>query len=114
MVKDILSHPVSAERKFLDFFKNMLTSRKGLSEDFEINNFNNVEVKLMKEFTPDELIRYFSDAREMMSDWANQVSADELEITGNHPAMGEAKLGEMIKMVYLHNIMHLCDIKEVI
>ena len=58
------------------------------SEDFEINIFNNAEVKLMKEFTPDELIRYFPEPREMMSDWENQVSTDELEITGSSSSDG--------------------------
>ena len=85
-----------------------------MDEDLDITKFNNSEVKLMEDITPDELIKKFTKARGKMSDWLNQLSGDELEITGIHPAMGKAKLREMIKMVNIHNIMHLRGIKKVI
>jgi len=113
-IKDVLAHLISAEKNFLELFKNIKSIGVGSPEGFEINRFNNSQVKAMKTYKTSDLLTSFLKARSKMSEWVAQLNIEDLEIKGNHPAMGEAKLGEMIKMVYLHNIMHQRDIKEIL
>ena len=113
-IKDVLAHLVSAEKNFLELFKNIKSIGGGSPEGFEINRFNNSQVKAMKTYKTSDLLTSFLKARSKMSEWVAQLNIEDLEIKGIHPAMGEVKLGEMIKMVYLHNIMHQRDIKEIL
>ena len=44
--------------------------------------------------------------------WVLLVSDSDLEKIGRHPFLGQTTLREMIKMVYLHNQIHIRDIKN--
>lgn len=113
-IKDILAHLVSADINFLEYFKRLKSSGGGLPEEFDLNTFNNAQVNMMKSSKAKDLLEQFNENRNKMALWVSQLKFEDLELEGIHPAMGKAKLGEMIKMVYLHNILHLRDVKSVL
>ena len=65
----------------------------------------------MKGLDSKKLISLFRETRRNTIEWLNDLSDEELQKAGKHPAMGEATLGEMVKMIYLHNQMHIRDIR---
>lgn len=110
-IRDVLAHFISAERSFLKLFDNIRNGGSGSPEEFSINEYNDSQVLKMKEISSEELILLFRETRSSTLMWLKGLSEGELKITGRHPAMGVATLGEMVKMIYLHNQMHLRDLK---
>lgn len=109
-VKDILAHFVSSDQNFLRLFKDILIKGKGVSDKFPIDDFTNHQIRLLASLKPTELIDQFKEARSDISMWVEQLSENDLDTGGWHPGMGKSRLGDMIKMVYLHNKIHLRDI----
>lgn len=113
-IKDVLAHFVSAEKSFQFLCENIRNGGQGTPDDFSINEFNNSQVKKMKNIVPADLIDLFRETRAYTVNWIKGVSERDLILTGRHPAMGDASLGEMIRMIYLHNQMHMRDLKAAI
>ena len=109
-VKDILSHFISAERSFLSLFDNIRVNNKGTPEGFSIDEFNNSQVLKMKEIQNKELIELFKETRTNTINWFMTIPETDLDKIGKHPGMGEVKIIDMIKMIYLHNQMHLREL----
>jgi hypothetical protein len=113
-VKDLLAHFISAEKSFLLLFNNILESKQGALEEFSIDEFNNSQVLKMKNIEKEMLIELFRATRSQTINWLKVLPESDLEIIGNHPAMGEVKIIEMVKMIYLHNQMHMRDLRSAI
>lgn len=111
-VKDLLAHFISAEKSFKLLFNNILESKQGALEEFSIDEFNNSQVLKMKDIEKEMLIELFRATRSQTINWLKVIPESDLEIIGNHPAMGEVKIIEMVKMIYLHNQMHLRDLRS--
>jgi hypothetical protein len=113
-IRDVLAHFISAERSFIQLFENIKNGGRGVSDDFLIDEFNNAEVTKMKSIDTSSLLALFIKTRTHTVKWVKGLSEGEIERTGKHPAMGNATLKEMIKMIYLHNQMHMRDLKAAI
>ena len=109
--RDILAHFLSAELSFLVLFRSIAAGGPGAPEGFSIDAYNQEQVAGMRDATPDELLRQYRAARADMADWVAGLPPEDLEKRGRHPALGVSALGKMIKMVYLHNLMHLRDLR---
>ena len=46
--------------------------------------------------------------------WVSRLSAEDLEIEGRHPYLGQVPLVEMLKMLYLHNQIHFRDFRKLL
>jgi uncharacterized damage-inducible protein DinB len=114
-IRNVLSHFVTAERAFLlSLFPNVVAGGTGATEEFSIDRFNARQQEKTLELTPNELLAQYKDIRSRMVEWVNQLQEEDLEKSGRHPFIGWTNLGEMIKMVYVHNLIHYRDVKRVI
>ena len=111
-IRDILAHFISAEKSFLQLFENIRLGGSGTPDGFSINEFNDSQVSAMKVMDSGKLLILFKETRSITQEWVKGLSDEEINKKGKHPAMGEATLGEMVKMIYLHNLMHMRDIKS--
>ena len=110
--RSILAHLVTAERGFLELFESICQGGGGASEDFSIDRFNARQQEKTRDLAPADLLLQYIDARAAMAAYVVSLKGAELAITGRHPAMGTSTLAEMIKMLYIHNNMHVRDIKQ--
>jgi hypothetical protein len=111
-VRDVIAHFISAEKSFLILFENIRNYNQGAPANFDINEFNNSQVEKLKQFSTKELTSWFMDTRDETISWVNKLSESDLDKTGHHPAMGDARLRDMLKMVYLHNQIHLKEVRS--
>lgn len=109
-IKDILSHFISSEQSFISLFDSIRLFGQGTPDDFSVDEFNNSQVLKMKDINKNELVELFNQTRAKTIDWLMNISDTELEKIGKHPGMGEVKLIEMVKMINLHNQVHLRDL----
>jgi hypothetical protein len=109
--RSILAHLVTAERGFLKLFEAIRQGGTGVSEDFSIDRYNASQQEKTKGLSPADLLPQYAAVRAEMTAYVSTLSDDDLATRGRHPAMGMSTLAEMVKMLYLHNNMHLRDIR---
>jgi len=113
-VRDVLAHFVFAEKGFLNLFKEILQGEEGSPADFDIDLYNQ---KMMRDYKYQDLhslIGEFTDTRKLTLEFMDSLNLEELNTVGRHPALGMTTLSEMIKMIYLHNQIHLRDVKKIL
>lgn len=113
-VRSVLAHFVTAEQGFLKIFTNIRQGGPGASDDFDIDRYNASQQAKVGQLAPADLLALYQSTRAEMVAFAASLDEADLQKQGRHPALGITALGEMLKMVYLHNIMHLRDLKKAI
>lgn len=109
-VREILCHFVSAESSLVELFKRIVATGEGVSEDFDIDRWNNSKVSKMREMLPDELIRQFEVTRARTVSWTGTLEEPDLDKVGRHPFLGMVELEQMLKLLYRHNMLHQRDV----
>lgn len=112
--RSILAHFVSAEQGFLKIFASIRAGGPGASDDFDIDRYNASQQAKLAEIAPAELLQHYRAVRAEMAAFAAGLDEADLQKRGRHPALGVTSLAEMLKMVHLHNTMHLRDLKRVV
>ena len=113
-IRSVLAHFVTAERGFLELFRNMLEGGSGVGPDFDIDRFNASQQEKTKTLSSDELLLNFKLTRKEMIAFVSGLKDGDLLLTGRHPFLGQTSLAEMIKMIYRHNQIHIRDMRKYI
>ncbi len=111
-VRAMLAHFVSAEYAMQELLQDILSSNPGAPEDFDIDAFNESEVKRLGSRDPQELLLDFKAARAATVALMEGMSATDLQRRGHHPWLGYAPLSKIIKLIYRHNQIHERDIRR--
>jgi DinB superfamily len=113
-IRNVLSHFVTSERGLLKLFERIRTTGEGSSEDFSIDRYNAAQQQRTKDLTPQELLAQYKAIRSEAVAWTLSLSESDLEKQGRHPFLGMTTLREMVKMLYIHNLIHYRDMKKVL
>jgi uncharacterized damage-inducible protein DinB len=113
-VRSILAHLMTAERAFITLFEGIRRGGGGASEDFVIDRYNARQQEKTRALSIPQLFEEYKSGREKMIQWVSAIQDSDLERTGRHPYLGVTTLREMIKLVYVHNQMHLRDLRRVL
>jgi hypothetical protein len=108
----LLAHIVSSEIGRNELVINIYHGGKGAPLDFEIDPFNQLEVKRLSVESNDDLLKRFDQERTNLIHLISAMSLQDLERTGNDPYLGEVALLEMIKLTYRHLQIHLRDARR--
>jgi hypothetical protein len=112
--RNLLAHFVSAERTFAFYGRDILNGGEGAPEDFVIDEFNETQVGSMKSASAPDLIAQFEEARTNTIHLIQSMSDADFDRVGRHPWFGKVPLGNMIKLIYRHTMIHQRDIKKAI
>ena len=113
-IRNVLAHFVTSERGLHKLFESVLEGGLGASDDFSIDRYNARQQEKTEDLTPQELLEQFADVRGDLVKWVSKLSQEDLAVEGRHPYMGQVNLGEMLKMIYLHNQMHFRDFRKLV
>ena len=111
-IRNVLSHFVTSERGLVKLFEQIRQGGAGAAEDFSIDRYNASQQAKTKDLSPVELLEQYKEVRANSVTWVSGLKDEELEIKGRHPFLGETVLGEMVKMLYIHNQLHYRDLKK--
>lgn len=111
-IRDVLAHFVTSERGLIKLFEQIRQGGSGAASDFSIDRYNAAMQERTKEMTPQELLEQYRQVRVSSVEWVSGLNEAELEITGRHPFLGQTVIREMIKMLYIHNLTHIRDMKR--
>ncbi len=62
----------------------------------------------------EELLQRFIQERQALTERVRQMKPEDLLRMGRHPFLGVAPLGEIIKLVYRHNVIHQRDVRKLL
>lgn len=111
-VKQVLAHLISAETAYQNLMQDVLSGESLTPYDFDIDLFNQRELSAAETISAHELIEAFCNIRAACIEFTNTLSESDLYKTGYHPRSGDMKIDEIIKLVYLHNMMHQRDVQK--
>ena len=113
-IRNVLSHFVTSERGLVRLFERIRAGGEGAADDFSIDRYNAAHQEKTKDLPPQELLEQYKEVRADSVAWTLSLQESDLDIEGRHPFLEMTTLGEMIKMLYLHNIIHYRDMKKVL
>jgi hypothetical protein len=111
-IRNILSHFVTSERGLLKLFEKIRQGDAGSPDDFSIDRYNAAMQARTQDLTPQELLEQYKAVRADSVTWTSGLSQVDLQKRGRHPFLGITTIREMIKMLYIHNMTHLRDMKK--
>jgi len=113
-VHDLFVHFFESENSVPRLVRGILEGGPGVSDDFDLDRYNESHVSKLVGLTPSELLERFAQQRAETVAFVSGLNQTDLEKTGRHPFLGIAPVGEMLKLMYLHLQLHLRDIKRVL
>jgi len=113
-IRNVLSHFVTSERGLVKLFERIRAGGEGSSDDFSIDRYNAAQQEKTKDLAPQELLELYKAVRADSVAWTLSLEESDLEKQGRHPYLEMTTLREMIKMLYLHNIIHYRDMKKIL
>lgn len=113
-VREMFSHVVESERSLPALFKNIQSGGSGVSDDFDLKRYNERAVEKTGDLPYADLLKMFAERRAETVKFVASLSEEDLQKMGRHSSLGEKKLDEMIKMMYLHVKVHVRDIKRLL
>ncbi len=111
-VAQTLEHLILAERQLAQLIERVAGGGPGAPEGFDVDAFNRARTGTLGAVDRAALLDAYRAQRAVTAALARRLDAAQLARRGRHPAMGESSVEEMLKMIYLHNTLHIKDIKK--
>ncbi len=111
--RQVLAHFVEAEGSIMRLAENIRGGGPGSPEDFDLNSYNERHVSRLDGVPPDELLARFTEQRRNTVQLVRQFTPEDLEKCGRHPWLGMTTIGEILKMIYRHNQIHIREMRQV-
>lgn len=111
-VRDALEHLTMAETSLMTIIADVAAGGAGAPEGFDVDAFNRDHTGHLAAMDRPALLTAYRAQRARTAALARGLSEKQLALRGRHPAMGESSVADMLKMIYLHNAMHIKDVKR--
>ncbi len=111
-VRQAFEHLAISEHSIRRLCEEIIKGGKGAPEGFDVDGFNKRKTGAFEAKTLEELFVLYTETRRRTADFARGLDDGQLALRGRHPAMGDSSLGDTLKMIYLHNSMHIRDVKK--
>lgn len=113
-VREILCHLLDAEQGFHHIISDVLRGGSGAPEGFNLDAYNERQVRGMTRLAIPTLMESFSRARMTTIDLVQRMQESDLQRRGRHPYLGLVALEEMLKLIYRHAMIHQRDIRRAV
>jgi hypothetical protein len=111
-VRQVLAHFISTERALRTLVEAIISGGEGAPQDFDIDRFNEAQVKLLDEHTPSSLKGIFREERESTLNLLEALEPEQTRLQGRHPYFGNMTVEQLLKWTYQHAQVHLREIRR--
>lgn len=111
-VRQILAHFALAEDSLCRLVENIVNGGAGTPEGFNLDAYNEYKVSSVEKSTVNELLDLFDKNRQSTIELVSELNSNDLEKMGRHPFLGYAAVGDIVKLIYRHNQIHLREIRR--
>jgi hypothetical protein len=110
---ELLAHLVSAEVGRGELISVIASGASGAPPEFQIEEYNRVEVEKFSVESNDSLLDRFWTERTNLAGLVGRLTPFDLTRQGNDPYLGSTALIEIIKLTYRHNLIHLREVRGI-
>lgn len=111
-VRQVLAHFALAEDSLFRLVENIVNGGAGTPEGFNLDAYNEYKVSSVEKSTVNELLDLFDKNRQSTIELVSELNSNDLEKMGRHPFLGYAAVGDIVKLIYRHNQIHLREIRR--
>lgn len=108
-VRQTLAHVGSAERSHLQVAHSIVSGTRIDVRGFDLDAWNVAQVAKRDNWSPEEILSDLRGAHEETLAFLDGIDAEALTLTGIHPALGEVSVGQVLRIIALHDGMHCRD-----
>jgi hypothetical protein len=113
-IRDNLAHLVDAERAHRRFVWAVLEGRSTYLKDFDLDHWNQEHVARRADQPFDEILADLHTERQETLAFITTISAEAWNRQGDHPALGQVSVLQVIKVIGVHERMHLKEIRQLL
>jgi hypothetical protein len=108
---ELLAHFLSAELGRGELVREVARGGKGTPPEFEIDEYNRLDVEKLAVETNQFLLNKFWAERSSLAAFVASLSQTDMERQGNDLFLGWTSLAEIIKLTYRHNQIHIREVR---
>ncbi len=113
-IRDNLAHLVDAERAHRRFVEVVLEARSIHLEGFDLDRWNQEHVARRADQSIDEILDALRVERQKTLAFISTIPPDAWEKRGDHPALGDVSVRQVIKVIGVHERMHLKEMRNLL
>ena len=113
-IRDNLTHLADAERAHRRFVEAVLASRSTRLEGFDLNRWNEERVARRAAQSVEEILDDLRTQRQETLALIDAIPPDAWDNEGDHPALGRVSVGQVVKVIGVHERMHLKEIRRLL
>lgn len=109
-VRLTLAHVGSAQWSHLEVARRMAAGETVDLPDFDLDAWNEAHIAERADWSVDQVLADLEAAQQASFALLDQLDAETLARTGVHPALGEMGVGQVIRVIGLHDNLHRRDL----
>ena len=109
-VRLTLAHVGSAQRSHLEVAERLVSGETLDMPEFELDTWNEAAVAERAHWSVGQVLADLDAAQQETLAFLRDLDADRLSISGLHPALGEVTVGQVLRIIPIHDNMHRRDI----
>jgi uncharacterized damage-inducible protein DinB len=109
-VRLVLAHVGAAQWSHLDVARRLVAGEVAEIPDFDLDAWNNAAVAKRADWSVEQVLADLDAAQRATFDFLDGLDAEKLAITGSHPALGELSVGQVVRVIGLHDGLHRRDV----
>ena len=113
-IRDNLAHLADAERAHRGFVGAVLKGRSTHLAGFDLDRWNQEHVARRAGQSVDEILDALRSERQETLSFMASLPADAWDQVGDHPALGQVSVGQVIRVIGVHDRMHLMEMRRLL
>jgi uncharacterized damage-inducible protein DinB len=109
-VRLTLAHVGSAQWSHLEVARRLAVGETVDLPGFELDAWNEAQVSERADWSVDQVLADLKTAQQASFAFLDELDAETLARTGAHPALGEMSVGQVIRVIGLHDSLHRRDL----
>ena len=113
-VRLTLAHVGSAQWSHLEVARLLLEGQPVNIVDFDLDSWNAAQVAQRAEWPVADVLTDLASGHQVALAFLDSLAPSELAIAGLHPALGEVSVGQVLRVIALHDNLHRRDIQRLL
>lgn len=113
-VRLTLAHVGSAQWSHLEVARHLLEGQPVSIADFDLDTWNAAQVARRANWPVVDVLTDLASGHQAALAFLDSLEPCELAIAGLHPALGEVSVGQVLRVIALHDNLHRRDIQQLL
>lgn len=111
-VRLTLAHVGSAQWSHLEVTRHLIAGEPLDLRGFDLDTWNAAHVAKRADWSVIQVLADLEAAQQETLSFLDHLDAEKLDISGPHPALGEVTVGQVLRVIALHDSLHRRDVLQ--